>query len=761
MAQKRFGPTRGAGVAVIELEGEKGITPGALGWVGYAGMLEKGDVGKLIFVQNKNQFFKKCGSYIDESLLPDCAFDYYDLARGAGGIMLVRVTDGNELPSEMTLYARKSSLLTPMGTLKAKNGGRWGGKENRFTDDMSAIGDLTNITLDTGTAMKTDEWKGGYIELEDVPNVRYPIIGNDDAGVITVAADQKMLDDYDALSGSSLRYYLVLDNESKALSVLIGDGEENPDTEFSITVYVDGAYVKKYGNLNTNPTSPRYWVSVINKDDGNDEIFAIDLWTGAHTADIRPANHYGVIDTVTATVLTAIIHDFTINSPVGAGNPTFAFDSTDDDMIPQKITVTMTSATEGTVASDKFGDLGGTLTLGTSYVPNNKWSPEFTITAGATPLVLGDTLVINYKPFKPNSLAGGYCYPDKVNAKNTRFRIVSNDHDSVTVADGSDMTVDGAAADVFMIEAPMEMSGGRDGHADIADTDYTSQAWDTGNSPFLRIVGKNMGLVKYATPGVTSTVVQKAGIAYAEAVNHQYREEIPSNIVTETGALAQVNDTIGRSDYAVVAFPSYGDVPDPYSTEGKTKTVPLTGMIHGREARIAADYDGYHKAEAGIDAKLPKLLDIPTLDVILNEEILNPAGISVIKKKAGNFIIWGDRTLNTDPTWKWKHQRETMSYFEHVMQESFDWLIFAINDKDNEALALSALKSFFLPEWQKGAIRGNTLDEAAIIKLDDELNTDATRANGDMITEIKLKLADTVERFIIRIGKQGIFDSVG
>lgn len=760
MAQRTFGPTRGAGVTIIELEGEKGIEPGALGWIGYAGVMEKGPVGELIFAQNKKQFQKKCGGIIDDSLLPDCAFDYYDLANGAGGIMLVRVTDGNEVAAEMMLYARYESILTPMGKLKAKNGGRWGGKAEKYTADMSAIGDLTNITLDTGLAMATDKWKGGYIELEDVPNKQYPIVGNDDDGVITVASDQTMLDDYNALSGSSLRYYLVLENEGKAISILISDGEEKPDSEFSISVYVDGDFVKKYANLATNPTDARYWADIINKDGGNDEIEAVDLWTGAHTAAVRPANHYGLINTVTATVLTAAIHDFTINSPVAAGDPTFAFDSTDDDMVAQKITITMTAPTTGGAVSDKFGALG-TVTLGTAFVPNNKWTPEFTVTAGTSPLVTGDTLVINYKPFKPDSLIGGYLYPDKANAKNTKFRIVDNDHDSITVADGSDLTVDGAPADEFMVVAPLEMEGGADGNAELVDADYNQQAWDTGLSPFNRVIGKNMGLIKFATPGINATAVQKAGLAYADAKNHQYRYEFPESIVTEEGALGYINDTIGRSDYAVAAFPSYGDVPDPFSNEGKTKLVPNTGMIHGREARIAADYNGYHKAEAGIDATLPKLLDITTGDAILDEEVLNPAGIAVVKKVKGNFIIWGDRTLNLDPTWKWKHQREQMSYYEHVLQENFDWIVYAINDPVTEKLALSALKSFFIPEFTKRALRGKTFEESCIIKLDEELNTNATRANGDMISEIKLRLADTVERFIIRIGKQGIFESVG
>jgi hypothetical protein len=755
MAQRRYGPTRGAGVAVIELEGEKGIEPGALGWCGYAGVMEKGPVGELIIAPNKSTFVKKCGGVIDDSLLPDAALDYYSLANGAGGLALVRVTDGNEVQAEMTLYARYGSILTPMGTLKAKNGGRWGGKEAYFVGVATGV---TETTVTTGEEMLLNEWAGGYLQIAGSSNT-YEIISNTAAGVITVAADSTIESDGGAVDDV---YYLYHENAGKAISIMIGDGEEKPDTEFSISVYVDGAFVKKYGNLSTNPSDSRYWESLINNDDGNDEIVADDTWNGAHTAAVRPANKYGIIATspaVTDTVLTSIIHDFTVT--VGDATPTFALGTTTDSHLAQKLTITMSSATEGAVVSDKFGAVG-TVTVGSEFVNTAcKWVPPFTITDSGTTLEDGDVMVINYKPFVLDSLIGGYLYPDKVDASSTRYRIVDNDHKTITVADGSDMTSVAAADDEYMVVAPLEMSGGKDGNASIDDSSYTQQAWDVDGSPFNRLFGRNMGLIKYATPGVTSTAVQKAGVAYAEAKNHQYRYEITSATVTEAGAITYINDTLGRSDFAVVAFPSYGTVPDPLSNEGKTKTVTLTGMIHGREARIAADYDGYHKAEAGIDAKLPKLLDIPTSDAILNEELLNPAGIAIIKKVKGNFIIWGDRTVHSDPTWKWKHQRETMSYYEHVLQESFDWIIFMINDRTTESLAISALNSFFLPEYAKRAVRGNTFQEAVIIKLDEELNTDATRANGDMISEIKLRLADTVERFIIRIGKQGIFESVG
>ena len=124
----------------------------------------------------------------------------------------------------------------------------------------------------------------------------------------------------------------------------------------------------------------------------------------------------------------------------------------------------------------------------------------------------------------------------------------------------------------------------------------------------------------------------------------------------------------------------------------------------------------------------------------------------------GNFVIWGDRTLYTDPTWKWKHQRELMSYYENVLRESFDWIVFMINDPISENLAKVALRSFFEPEYAKRALRGDTFEDACIIKIDGENNTNATRAAGDMYADVTLRLADTIERFLLRMSKAGIFD---
>ena len=117
-----------------------------------------------------------------------------------------------------------------------------------------------------------------------------------------------------------------------------------------------------------------------------------------------------------------------------------------------------------------------------------------------------------------------------------------------------------ATVDEFRVQSLSSLSGGRDGNADISDTNYNDQAWDTADSPFNDVIGKNLGLIKFASPGVTSTLVQKGGVAYAEAKNHQYRYEVPFNVTTESGVDTYVNDTLGRNDYAVVSWPSRGHI---------------------------------------------------------------------------------------------------------------------------------------------------------------------------------------------------------
>lgn len=782
MAVRRFGPVLGAGVQIVEQEPEQLIQASPLGVTVLVGEFEKGPLGEPQFLSGAKAFARRNGGRIPNSDAPKAGQDFYRLGRGAGELIPYRVASTTVPPvqAELTLYNRQGvtgSTRAAALKLKAKNGGKWGGQRRVYVDEHSGVGDLTATTLDTGDTMVENEWAGGTLDLKKVTTKTYRIVGNTAAGVVSVEADQDLVTDFGAGSGTPANRYVLsrqnLDTlgNDKHLAAKVKNGTEDPTGEWGLEIYVDGERVLDYENLSSDPTQPNYFVNVINDDPSNYEVEVSDLFTGDKTvASARPMNWYGESKALTTTVLTLPDADVLVTSGGGA-DPTVAhvYGASQKRVI-------ITGTVENSGADIRYTvDLGpasfNVLQSSFTGVPTDL-GPELgtvTVTNGGTPLADGDTVVLTVLALVPDEAIGGRVWPDIVNKPNLYFAITDNAEKTVTVRTGLDLTDGGtisSGAD-FQINFEEELSLGNNG-ADVVDNDYLP-AYDVNLSTLNKIFGKNKGLVKLATPGVTSTAITKAGLEYAAAKNWQYRVEIPANVTTEDAAVDHINTTIGRSDYGVTHFPSFGSIQDPDTTVGAVqaalKQQSLVGMILGREALVARQYDGFHKAPAGIDVTLPDVLELPTGDAetaeVLNEEILNPQGINVVKFRQGNVIVWGDRTISTSSAWKFHHQRALMSYYENILRENFDYIIFAINNPDTQERIKTTLRAFFLPEFIKGALRGDKFEgDAFQLKIDEENNTDATRAMGDLNAEIILRLADTVERFRITIGKAGIFDAV-
>lgn len=804
MSARRYGPIQGAGTVIEEKDGQKPIDPAPYGVVVYATPLDRGPIGKLIRTSSLRSLIDKTGNLISGFDGPDCARDFWTESEGAGELNLLRVAASTIRAASIDVYSREMEIsissLTGGRTraimrFTAANGGRWAGRRRVIWRRAANTGSIAAAALTTGLTMLLDEWAGGYIKLDGVPSKQYAITGNSTAGVVAVSSDANMAADLAAGSDSTnVGYTLVLsnfvDNKSveRCMQVMIEDGEQNPSSEFSVSYFIDGNLRKRWPDLSMDPTSARYFVRVINDDQSTcDDLTVTDLLTPANPVptDRRPANEQGLVSAVTATTLTSSLIQARNLSVAPQPNATFTLGTTTTahcykDTLRFEVAVADGNAT----ITMKSKRLAGGATVHATVTHANEAATSFAFTSPYSPLIPpitlaigsvvfkdGDVIEVDYMPFEPNALVGGVLCPDLVNKPRARFNIVANTHSTITVQSG-DLVVDGGstAGDRFMVFYRQRFGGsdlagdtptptnGYDGLAGLTDTDYTAVALNSQLTPARELLVENKGLVKLATPDRTSTTIQKAGFALAEAFNWQYRVEIPDNIVAEDTAIAFINDTLGRCDMGKVSFPSYVDVADP-EKPGALKRIPATGMIHGKEALVAKTYGGYHKAAAGIDVVLRRVVKLP-FTTILNEEMTNPQGVNLIKKHKGNFILWGDRSIASDPTWKFAHKREQMSHYENWLRTSFDWIIFQLNDPDNYALLRASITGMFLPEYRpKRALKGKTFEDACAIKIDNENNTDATQANGDAYADITLRLADTIERFIIRIGNAGIFES--
>lgn len=779
VTQRRYGPKDGDGVAIIDKSIGGSIQSSRLGTAAYTCILERGVVGPNGYIECAGlaDLKRKTGGLIPEGYGPDCAQAYWAMSEGAGRQLFYRVTDGNERVATLNLYGRMLPRQL-VGRLDAHNGGGWGGRRQRRSFDVAAYAtDIaeTFVMAPIAETLLKDELKGGTLTIPGSLSgngATYKITGNDasdGAAKTKISFDSNVTADTDFGAATDPECLVDVPSENgwgqlRYLAAEILDGIANPSTEWGLRITIVGQdgeeRVLSYPDLSSDPTKDNFWVDVINEDPENHFIKATNLWAGAISADIRPANFYGQVTSstdVTATVIQLKDKILLVDSSAAGLNTigSFTFGA---EAIGDRFEIEYNAAgTDWTVKSldHQANHAFPNATGGVAYTADNKYSIGFTVTEN-TPSN-GQKFTVTVLPLEIDEVIGGRVFLDGVaGAAAQGYPITDNTINTITAAN-SDLTVGATlpATVEIRLQYKQQFSNGYDGIATLADSHFTA-AYDVNTSPFNDTKDEGHGLIKFATPGitkqsgVTAATVEKAGIAYAAAKNHQYREEIPSTVTSELSARDYVHTTIGRNQRSAVDWPSWGNVTDPIR-RGRKKLIPLTGDIHGIEARYARDNDGYHVVAAGTNAWMHRIIDLPTGDVKPDREILNPAGITSILKKNGRWVRWGATIPTDDPNFRQKHQRELHSHHAHTLQEALDFGVFSTSDPV-EAI-VTALTGYFQKELDKGALEGDTIDEAVKFNYGPDINTAATRAAGDTNVEVEPLYPFATERVNLTLAK--------
>lgn len=870
MAERRFGPVTGPGIAVIQKDNEKLVEPSILGTAVLIGATEKGDPSELIHCPTKESFIKKCGSYLRNYDLPDSAFDFFFHSDGAGQLYVARVTNGTETKASLTLKDRRDPAQG-MLQIDAKNVGNWGGKRRVYVGKFTSSTDLAATTLtDSTQTWLVNQWAGATLELSTVSTKTYTVLSNT-ATAITVTADSTLSTD----STGEGYYHLTLENGSKHLAAeLVPAGVEDPVGEFGLRVYLNGLIVLNYENLSMDPEAVNYVEDVVNEDTNNEYITVTSLLAGgAATASTKPANAYTQALSVGATSATLDIIEWTYTA---AGTPNSSarvvYLGSTAECVPHTVTVTFTSATACTVTfSSEFTDIK-TLPATGHTIANIASNEVFTAPFDETisfmvvnegTYVTGDVFTITVNPYKNDEVIDGFIYPDYDADRRVRFKVIDNTqnvitvkstvdltdnistppavatvtgsadvssqdfdtlvfnislngvaqthtvsgatvgpaavatvlnnnmtgvtwaasgnnlkvsstatgaHTSLQIVTGTGTTAAGITADYYfgtsgdyaLLSYKQQLVNGHDPSISAyVDADYEAKL-DKDTSPILSLREKNLGLLRIAVPGITSTSVQRAGQDFSESQSYSFLVQIPNATVTEAAADTYVNDTIGRSDMSFTFLPSFGKVRNPLGSGKVTKS--LAGAILGRYARRSALKGGYHEAASGITEDLPFVLELPTDGPVpLDEDYLTPLGINVIKKRQGQYILWGARTISTDPSWKFLGPRDVISHYTQVLRDNFDWILFESNNTTNRKKLLASLNSYLTREWRKGVLEprdGFGIEDAFRVIIDDTINTPTDRSLGQLNVLIQVRVANVIERVNFAISQAGIDVSI-
>lgn len=249
--------------------------------------------------------------------------------------------------------------------------------------------------------------------------------------------------------------------------------------------------------------------------------------------------------------------------------------------------------------------------------------------------------------------------------------------------------------------------------------------------------------------------VQQALIAHCESLQFRFAILDPPDFgyPNERIDLAEVQTWRNRFDsaFAALYFP-WIFVSDPLRLENETvRRVPPSGHIAGVYAHTDLTV-GVFKAPANV----PLLwAQAPTTDVSANAQgFLNPISVNCVRTFSGRGIrIYGARTLGSYASWRFVNVRRLVSMIEHALVISLQWAVFEPNDVHLWNVVKLSVTGFLEVLWEKGALKGNSADEAFFVKCDLSNNPLAATEAGQLHVEIGIAPVLPAEFVVFRLGR--------
>jgi hypothetical protein len=290
--------------------------------------------------------------------------------------------------------------------------------------------------------------------------------------------------------------------------------------------------------------------------------------------------------------------------------------------------------------------------------------------------------------------------------------------------------------------------GGGDGRARIGVRDYQGgPASDTSRPGPQGLAALELASAEFSllyAPAASSPVA-KTIIAHCEASRTRLAvldSEHGVSDITVLEPMRRLQDT----GYAAFYYP-WIVAADPLT--GSPCAVPPGGHVLGVYARVDAAR-GVFKAPANEPVR--GALDLERHIGAEAQDLLNPRGVNVIRKFGGRgILVWGARTLRSDPQWTYVSVRRLMMFLERSLHEGTQWAAFEPNDDNLWVRMRRTIEAFLLDQWRRGALLGMKPEEAFFVSCGENTMSEEDIAAGRLICEVGVAPLRPAEFIVFRI----------
>ena len=288
-----------------------------------------------------------------------------------------------------------------------------------------------------------------------------------------------------------------------------------------------------------------------------------------------------------------------------------------------------------------------------------------------------------------------------------------------------------------LVAGEVTLTGGVTGS--VVNSDFTD-ALD-------RLDRSNINLV--AMPGKSEKELLNALVSYADKRNDCFAIlDAPKG--KDASAIAELRKQISGTNGSL--FYPCGKIIDPLGrTKQSLKVCPPSGHIMGMIARTDSAR-GVYKAPAGEEATLVGFVDLEVKLSAGELDSLNPIGVNALTvRPSGAIVSWGARTLSALQDKRYISDVRYDMMIRKSLQEGTQWAIFEPNDEKLWDRLSTSITSFLETEYQNGALRGSSAEEAYYVKCDGELNTESSINQGLLIAEVGYAKQKPAEFVVVRL----------
>lgn len=289
------------------------------------------------------------------------------------------------------------------------------------------------------------------------------------------------------------------------------------------------------------------------------------------------------------------------------------------------------------------------------------------------------------------------------------------------------------------------LSGGNDGSIEaVTAGTFIGEDNGPGKRTGIQAFIENDQVSMMAVPGITMPDVIVSLVSHCENMKNRFAVlDMPFDCI-KTKELVEYREMID-STYAAMYHP-WLQVYD-RSTQ-KSGFFPPSGAVMGVYARTDLAR-GVHKAPAN------ETVMCTDLSVNYNkgeQDILNPAGINLIRKLPGQGIrVWGARTASSSGAYKYVNVRRLFIFVEESIRVNTSWVVFEPNDTTLWTRVNITISAFLDTLWRSGMLAGATPEESYFVEIGASTMTQDDISNGRLICNVGIAPSRPAEFVIFRV----------